>query len=132
MEKYTTWIANYGLSGTNQYQGIYDMWQNSEDGKIDGISGKVDTNYLYKNFLNKNESNSELKGGDDELKIYKNGTTTEDVYSDTNCTNKIGSLNPNEKCDCLGIFKDKAIVRYKIDGSNNYKIGFVKWLGGVQ
>lgn len=64
--------------------------------------------------------------------IYKNGSTVEDVYSDTNCTIKIGSLNPFEACDCLGIFENRAIVRYKIDGNNNYKIGFAKWLGGVK
>ena len=72
-------------------------------------------------------------GDDEEMKLYKNGSTIELVYSDTNCTNKIGSLNPYEECECFGEFKDRAIVRYKVDGtSNNYKIGFVKWLGGIK
>lgn len=73
-----------------------------------------------------------LDGGEEEMKRYKNGSTAEDVYADTNCTNKIGSLNPREECDCFGIFNDRAMVRYKVDGTNNYKIGFCKWLGGVQ
>lgn len=63
---------------------------------------------------------------------YQNGSTAEPVYSDTNCTIKIGDLNPKEVCTCLGTFLNKAIVRYKIDGTNNYKIGFVKWLGGIK
>ena len=132
--KYTTWIAHYGLAGTEQYKGVYDMWQNSENGKINGITGKVDTNYLYRNLMAEigNKEVPGVKGGDEELKVYQNGSTTEDVYSDTDCTIKIGSLNVKEKCDCLGIFNNRAIVRYKVNGSNNYKIGFVKWLGGVK
>ena len=71
-------------------------------------------------------------GEEEELKTYQNGSTVEPVYADTNCTNKIGSLNVKETCDCLGIFNERAMVRYKVDNSNNYKIGFVKWLGGVK
>ena len=26
----------------------------------------------------------------------------------------------------------RALVRYKVDGKDNYKIGFAKWLGGVK
>ena len=32
----------------------------------------------------------------------------------------------------FGIFKDRAMVRYVVSGSSNYKIGFCKWLGGVK
>lgn len=74
-----------------------------------------------------------INGDDDEeMKIYKNGSTSEIVFSDTQCTHKIGSLNPREQCECYGIFENRAVVRYKIDGTNNYKIGFVKWLGGIK
>ena len=69
---------------------------------------------------------------EEEMKRYENGSTTEPVYADTNCTNKIGSLNPWEKCDCFGIFENRAMVRYKVDNQNNYKIGFCKWLSGVK
>lgn len=79
--------------------------------------------------INNNVNND---GSDVEMKTYQNGSTTEVVYADTNCTNRIGSLNPREACDCFGIFNDRAMVRYKVDGSNNYKIGFCKWLGGVR
>ena len=37
---------------------------------------------------------------------------------------KIGSLNPREKCDSFGIFNNRAMVRYMVDGTKNYKIGF--------
>lgn len=48
--KYTTWIAHY-TSGTNRYQGEYDIWQNSSSGKINGISGNTDTNYMYRDLI---------------------------------------------------------------------------------
>lgn len=73
-----------------------------------------------------------VEGSDEEVRVYKNGSTTENVYADVNLTNKIGSLNKYEQCDCLGTFNNRAIVRYVITGSTNYKIGFVEWLGGVQ
>lgn len=62
----------------------------------------------------------------------KNGSTSENVYADTACTKKIGSLDPRESCDCFGIFNDRAMVRYNVSGTSNYKIGFCKWLGGVK
>ena len=53
-------------------------------------------------------------------------------YGDTACTKKIGSLNPREECDCFGIFNNRAMVRYQVNGSSVYKMGFCKWLGGVK
>ena len=90
---------------------------------------------LIKMYLNnETEINNNVNndGSDVEMKTYQNGSTSENIYSDTACTNKIGSLNPREKCDCFGIFENRAMVRYKVDGKNNYKIGFAKWLGGVK
>ena len=72
------------------------------------------------------------EGSDELVRRYHNGSTVEPVYADTNCTNKVGSLDRYEQCDCFGTFNNRAMVRYKVDGSNNYKIGFVKWLGGVK
>ena len=47
---YTTWIAHY-TSGNNKYEGEYDVWQNSNKGKISGITGKVDTNFMYRDLI---------------------------------------------------------------------------------
>lgn len=80
------------------------------------------------------EINNKVKndGREEEMKTYQNGSTSENVYADTACKIKIGSINPRESCDCFGIFNNRAMVRYKIDGNNNYKIGFCKWIGGVR
>lgn len=64
-------------------------------------------------------------------KTYKNGSTVEPVYSDTNLTNKIGTLNQWEECECLAIVNGRYLVKYKVDGANNYKCGFTKYHGGV-
>ena len=34
------------------------------------------------------------EGSDEEMRTYANGSTRENVYSDSACTNKIGSLDP--------------------------------------
>lgn len=60
-KRYTTWIAHYGLSGDSQYKGEYDVWQNSSSGKINGINGKVDTNYMYRDLINEISSKPNLQ-----------------------------------------------------------------------
>lgn len=56
-DRYTSWIAHY-TSGTDKYNGEFDMWQNSSTGKIDGISGNVDTNYMYRDLFSAVKGNS--------------------------------------------------------------------------
>ena len=73
-----------------------------------------------------------VEGSDEPVRRYKNGSTKEIIYADTGLTKVIGSLSPYEECDCFGIFNNRPMVRYKIDGQNNYKIGFAKWTGGVK
>lgn len=72
------------------------------------------------------------EGSDEPVRRYKNGSTKEIIYADTNLTKVIGSLSPYEECDCFGIYNNRPMVRYKVDGSNNYKIGFAVWTGGVK
>lgn len=74
----------------------------------------------------------EEKGRDEEVRVYKNGSTPETVYSDSKATIKLGSLNRYEQCDCFGIFNNMAMVRYEVGNTGNFKIGFCKWLGGVK
>lgn len=49
-KRYTCWIAHY-TSGNEKYKGEYDIWQNSSSGKINGINGNVDTNYMYRDLV---------------------------------------------------------------------------------
>ena len=45
---YTIWLAHW-VDRTN-YSGAYAVWQYSEKGKVDGISGNVDLDICYKDF----------------------------------------------------------------------------------
>lgn len=72
------------------------------------------------------------EGSDEPVRTYQNGSTKENVYSDTALTKYVGYLSPYEACDCFGIFNGRAMVRYKVDGQENYKIGFCEWTGGVK
>lgn len=58
--KYHTWIAHY-TSGTDKYKGEYEMWQNSSKGKVDGVKGNVDTNYLYEDIFDKPATTQPVK-----------------------------------------------------------------------
>lgn len=66
-----------------------------------------------------------------EVKLWKNGSTSEPVYADTAKMNKVGSLNPYESCECLGTIGGMYIVKYRVDGTNTYKVGVVEYSGGL-
>lgn len=88
---------------------------------------------MVKFYLSDKPINSNIESGSDEpVRVYQNGSTSENVYADTDCTRRIGSLNPREACDCFGVFNNRAMVRYRVENTENYKIGFCKWLGGVK
>ena len=72
-------------------------------------------------------------GGELEMaKVYQNGSTPEPVYSDTTLKNRKGSLNPRETAEYLSIDNGRPLVRYKVDGTNTYKCGYVAWKGGCK
>lgn len=48
LNRYTIWLAHWTTK--TDYTGKYDLWQYSDSGKVNGISGNVDMNYLYKDF----------------------------------------------------------------------------------
>ncbi len=125
---YKIWLAQWTSSNNHSANFRVDLWQYSSNGAVEGINGRVDLNKCLRC-----DNIEDITGGENEvMKIYQNGSTVENVYADTNLTNKIGYLNKYEKCDCYGIFNNRAVVRYKVDNSSNYKIGFCKWIGGVK
>ena len=51
--KYKIWLANYTTNGTaTTYPGSYCMWQYSSSGKVNGLSGSIDMNYVFENGQN--------------------------------------------------------------------------------
>lgn len=48
LDKIDKWVARYGSKPT--YVKAYGMWQSSDSGRVDGISGNVDTDEAYKDY----------------------------------------------------------------------------------
>ncbi len=46
LDRFTKWVAQY--NDTCDYDGGCDLWQYTSSGRIPGISGNVDMNYLYR------------------------------------------------------------------------------------
>ena len=69
-----------------------------------------------------------------EVKTFCNGSTRERIYTNNKHENLVGSLDPYEKCKCLGVHNGHAIVMYT--GSNGYdKVGFTEstvWPGCIK
>lgn len=59
-KKYDVWVAHVGKNGaplsSTTYKG-HEMWQYSWTGKINGISGNVDMNYCYKDYVSTKDNN---------------------------------------------------------------------------
>lgn len=98
--------------------------------------------YGWERFLNKirrymdivpQPNNDNNQGGELEMaRVYKNGSTSEPVYADTALTKKIGSLDPWEQAEYLAIDNDRPLVKYKVNGTNTFKCGYVNWKGGCK
>ena len=51
LSKYNIWLAHYTVGGNQtDYSGKYDMWQYTSSGTVQGIIGRVDMNYCYKDY----------------------------------------------------------------------------------
>ena len=131
------WLAEWNGKENHTFKYKVDLWQYTDVGKVDGIKGNVDISKCMCDCVenvDKNVENVEKsqKGVFEVAKVYQNGSTPETVYADSNLTIKVGELNKFEKCDCLGIVKKSYIVKYKVNNKDNYKVGFVKYHGGVK
>lgn len=135
-KRYTSWIADY-TSGTDKFKGEYDMWQNSSTGRVEGISGNVDTDYLYRNlFRNIRSDDAEPeKPVDDRYPKpveWHNGSTKEAVFKMNNRSGRIGTIFAYSDALCYGRAGESLIVVYDLDGTKKHKAGFVEYKDGVK
>ena len=62
----SVWVAQY--NNECQYTGTYDIWQYTSSGKVNGISGRVDMDYLYnEDIMEETSTTVEDKKSIDEL-----------------------------------------------------------------
>ena len=90
---------------------------------------KID--YIIEEANKINEAQEPVKEGFNVAKTYKNGSKVENVFADTNLTKKIGTLDKWEQCECLDVVNGRYLVKYRVNGTNNYKCGFCKYNGGI-
>lgn len=93
-ESISVWVAQYYKEC--QYKGKYDIWQYTSEGKINGISGNVDLNYLVNDNLIKETTKEE-----------------ETILMQVTVTHRNG-LNlrkePNTSSTILGVFSKGTIL----------------------
>ena len=139
VKRYTSWIAHY-TSGTEKYKGEYDMWQNSSKGKVDGISGNVDTNYLYRDLFSDVKGKKSTTPAKKPTEKAENKPATSKVtYS--NSAEKFNSKYKNGKSYKVnangglrlrkGAGTDKAIITTLPNGSKVTWYGYYTVIGKV-
>lgn len=66
LDRFTKWVAKYSAEKPTGISGTYDIWQYTSDGKLDGINGRVDMNFCYRDFPS--EMNGSVKAPVEEKK----------------------------------------------------------------
>lgn len=98
-DTYPIWVAQY--YSKCEYSGKYEIWQYSSDGKVDGINGRTDMNYLYTEIEKpKEEPKEKPKENKDDVYIVKPGDTLSNIAAKFGTTYqelaKINNIeNPN-------------------------------------
>lgn len=109
-KRFTFWVAQY--NNVNTYLGPYDMWQYSSNGKVKGIDGNVDLNYLSKSLFLKMNKNVTYKVYDNVKKIWLPSVINNSDYAG-NLGNPISGLS---------IIPSEGEVMYRVHEKNG------KWL----
>ena len=87
LNKYDVWVAHWWVSKPT-YKGKYGMWQYSSTGKVRGINGNVDMDYVYKDYptiiKENNLNNYQNNNTNDLFYIVKSGDTLIGIASKFN------------------------------------------------
>lgn len=110
-ENYPIWVAQY--YSKCEYSGKYVLWQYSSSGKVNGISGNVDMNYLYNESLL--DGSDEPNVENEETKRIKELQTA--LNKDFNCGLDVDGI--------IGPATTKAVMQHYLRYFT--KGNFVKW-----
>lgn len=111
-KRYTFWIAQYNSTCT--YSGNYDMWQYSSTGKVNGINGNVDMNYLYKTLGGKQTQTTNVSSDNSNSSSEYTGTSIVDYLKSIN----VDSSFTNRK----KLAEQNGIVNYTGTSEQNTKL----------
>lgn len=122
-------ISKYGIEEKNILRHYDITGKKCPLGYIDNTAWEE----LKAKLLNKDNTEAQIiKEEFNMAKTYKNGSTRENVFAETTFKTKTGSLDKYEQCECLDVVNGAYLVKYKVNGTNSYKTGFVKYSGGVK
>lgn len=140
-KKYDIWVAHVGKNGaalsSTSYRG-HTIWQYSWKGKVSGISGDVDLDYCYKNYVttDKEDTKSETttnktestKTDSDKIDVIYNAYTTKWLgevknYND-NDINGYAGLD-NVAMSGFSAKSSKGILKYRVHTKNG------RWLNWI-
>jgi GH25 family lysozyme M1 (1,4-beta-N-acetylmuramidase) len=122
---YRIWVAQFNDEIT--YKGKYHMWQNTSDGRVDGIRGRVDMDVAYFSVTNDVTKASVVNGvtnlGDLEVVEFKDlemeTTLTKDVMLRTSpytsLPNKAGTLRSGSNITVTGLSNNFVRIEYNND-----------------
>jgi GH25 family lysozyme M1 (1,4-beta-N-acetylmuramidase) len=88
LSKYDVWVANFTTADKPFYNGVYGMWQHSDKGCVNGISGSVDLNIAYKDYPTIMKQNG--FNGFEKIKIEPGDVNSDGVVNVTD-VNKIAA-----------------------------------------
>lgn len=107
-KKYTIWVAQFNTKNT--YTGKYDMWQYSSTGSVQGISGNVDLDYLYR----------ELGGSLNSSIDTNNQNVNADVYNGNSIVDYLKSINVDSSFENRKkLAEENGIVNYMGSAEQN-------------
>ena len=108
---YKVWIANYTTK--TEYQGAYEFWQYSSSGTVNGINGRVDSNFWYD------------AGKESYTKTIENGVyTIESALQTGKVVDVNGGVEDNGANIQLWTRNDKSSQQFKVmyEGDGTYSI----------
>lgn len=120
---YSIWCAKYS-SQAPQITSNYDLWQYSDSGRVEGINGFVDTNYLYNESLIASKPISKPTTNTKVNVYYRVKTSKYGWLSEVKNLEDYAGYN-NDPITGLAIKVDKGSVRYRVHVKNG------KWLPWV-
>ena len=120
-DNYSIWCAKYSQTKPN-ISVEYDIWQYTASGKINGINGNVDMNYMYKNITNQQIDEEPLKSLSEIAEEVIKGEWGNGNDRKTRLTN--AGYNYNEVQEKVNeILKNNDIIIYTVKSGDTIFMG---------
>ena len=122
------WLAEWNNNPT--YKGRYSIWQYTSKGRVNGINGNVDLNYLYDDNIIKNESNEISGYSGNSIVDYLKSVGIDSSYKNRKKLAKENGINnysgtAEQNLKLLEILRGKKTSNYK----GNSIVDYLKSIG---